>query len=271
MTHSMTGILAALLSLSTVVSASDDPLSALPGPDADHIRKHLPGVVTEYRPDAAPIDTPEDWFPLGTRSLVFVDPATGKGDQAFTLAPTVRSKRDPVPPRDGAWTASMPGGVTKFIDLKGPDGLVAPTAVSISNGVIIRLDPPEPLVLEGHEISDPKVRTIQVGVYDLHDSTDESYSGSVKCTWTDLGAWTVKVPHGSHEARLIRIEYNGSIGPASINARRYTFVAKGIGPVAYTDMRDISAFIFFNDDTGQSGVLKTVSKPAPPAPAKPAG
>ena len=81
----------------------------------------------------------------------------------------------------------------------------------------------------------------------------------------------VKVPHGTHEARLIRIEYNGSIGPASINARRYTFVAKGIGPVAYTDMRDISAFIFFNDDTRQSGVLKTVSKPAPPAPAKPAG
>ena len=131
---------------------------------------------------------------------------------------------------------------------------MAPTAVSTTNGFLIRLDPPEPLVLEGTLKS---TQTTKVGIYDLHDPTDKSYSGSVKCTWSDLGTWRVKVPHGIHEARLIKVEYNGSIGPASVNAQRYMFFGKGVGPIAFTDMRDISAFLIINVDTNKAGVLES--------------
>ena len=248
----------------------DDALSALPDADASYIRKHLPNVVLERLPDDKPMIRAETWFPLQAQVLRFDDPDTGEHQMAIEFSPTVRRKGGVVPPRDGAWSMNLPNGTTKYLNSTEKKGIEAPTAVSVSNGFVIKLDPPEPLVLEGFEVSKPSKNEIKVGIYDLHDSTDESYSGQVSCTWTDLGLWKVKVPMGTYDTRLVRVEYKGSIGPASINAKKYMFLAKGLGPVAFTDMRDISAFLFFNDDTQQSGVLKRKVDPKASTTKKPA-
>ena len=260
-------VITALLLLQPLMG-SDDALSTLPDADAAYIRKHLPSIVLERLPDSKPVKTAETWFPLQAQVLRFDDPVSGEHRMAIEFSPTTRRKGGVVPPRDGAWSMNLPNGTTKYLNSTKEKGIEAPTAVSVSNGFVIKLNPPEPLVLEGFEVSKPSKNKISVGIYDLHDSTDESYSGQVNCTWTDLGLWKVKVPMGTYETRLVRVEYKGSIGPASINAKKYMFLAKGVGPVAFTDMRDISAFLFFNDDTQQSGVLKKVV-PKTPAASKP--
>ena len=236
--------------------AHDDALSNLPEADASYIRKHLPGVVLERISSDKPVAIAETWFPLEAQVLRFDSPASGDHLVEIMFSPTVRKKGGPLPARSGAWSMSLPGGTKKYLNSNEKTGIHAPTAVSESNGFVIKLDPPEPLVLQGHAVSKPNAREISVGIYDLHDTTDESYSGKLRCTWTDLGTWKVKVPMGTYDTRLIRVEYKGSIGPASINAKKYMFLAKGIGPVAFTDMRDISAFLFFNDDSQHAGVLK---------------
>jgi hypothetical protein len=43
-----------------------------------------------------------------------------------------------------------------------------------------------------------------------------------------------------------------------VNAQNYFFLASGIGAVAFTDARDISAFLFFNDDTSHAGILESI-------------
>ncbi|MDG2032281.1 MAG: hypothetical protein P8J45_14885 [Phycisphaerales bacterium] len=248
--------LISILSLAHPLAAHDDALSSLPEADASYIRKHLPGIVLERISHDKPVEIAETWFPLEAQVLRFDSPASGDHLVEIEFSPTVRKKGGPLPARSGAWSMSLPGGTKKYLNSNDKTGIHAPTAVSETNGFVIKLDPPEPLVLQGLGVSKPNAREISVGIYDLHDTTDESYSGKVRCIWTDLGVWKVKVPMGTYESRLVRVEYKGSIGPASINAKKYMFLAKGIGPVAFTDMRDISAFIFFNDDTQHSGVLK---------------
>jgi hypothetical protein len=251
-----------VLSIIQPLSANDDALSSLPDSDADFIRKNLPGVVLARVSGNKPVMTAETWFPLEAKVLRFDSPTTGEHQMEIELSPTVRKKGGLIPPPSGAWSMTLPNGTFKYLNSSKETGIHAPSAVSVTNGFVIKLNPPEPLVLQGLEVSKPNQKEISVGIYDLHDTSDESYSGKVRCIWTDLGVWKVKVPMGTYDSRLIRVEYKGSIGPASINAKKYMFLAKGIGPVAFTDMRDISAFLFFNDDTQQAGVLKKIGAKA---------
>jgi len=246
-----------LAALASLAAAQEDrsELELLPASDAVFLRRHLPGVLQERiaEPNVKDVSSGR-YMPLERRRYLFKGVGRVSGSLELTLTPT---RRAPGAPRDGTrpgWLLNQPNGTTKFLTGSGRGAVVAPVAVSTSNGFIIRLDPPEPIVLEGVVSRSEQVR---VGIYDLHAPESESYSGRVRCTWSNLGRWRVRVPHGQHEALLIRIHYTGSIGPASVDARRYLLLADGIGPVAFTDMRDISAFIFINDDVSESGVLES--------------
>ncbi|MED6308065.1 MAG: hypothetical protein VX563_08635, partial [Planctomycetota bacterium] len=92
--------------------------------------------------------------------------------------------------------------------------------------------------------------------------TKVAHSGTVDCTWTDLGGWRVRVPMGDYDTHLVRIEYDGSVGPASVQGNKYMFLAKGVGPVAFTDSRVISAFLFFSQSQHKAGMLKAVEHPS---------
>ena len=247
-----------LISLcSSVAMAQDDRtgLSVLPDADASFLRQNLPQVVIER---VAPADTTDissgRWMPLEHRKYVFKGVGDVSGSLQLTLTPTRRAPGSKNGISRPGWLLNQPNGTTKFLTGSDPGSVEAPVAVSTSNGFIIRLDPPEPIVLEG---TVTRTEQVSVGIYDLHAPESESYSGKVSCTWTDLGIWRVRVPHGEHEARLLKIHYTGSIGPASVDSRRYLFLSDGIGPVAFAETRDISAFLIINDDSNESGVLES--------------
>lgn len=255
--HILVGVV--FLAISNVAAhAEDDPLDALPEADASYLRQHLPEVVIAPAPSIKKLQDAGEWLPLDSSEFEFVKPGSKKSILELELLPTHRGPGSAIDTRDDGWSMRLPNGTMRYLIQSTGKGISAPTDVSTAHGFIIRLDPPEPIVQENLDLNVPMSREISVDIYDLHQPKSLAYSGKVRCTWTDLGGWRVKVPSGTYDTHLIRIEYNGSVGPASVNAKRYVFLAKGIGPVAFTDMRDISAFILFSEDHSQSGVLTKV-------------
>ena len=245
--------------LSTGGIALDDPLKTMPSKDADRIRKDLPGVVIGPG-EAPPIEDADDWMPLDSTVYVYENPR----DESKTLKHVMaRLERAPGATKDApgkGWALELPSGTTRYLKSVKGRGIVAATDVSKPNAFIIRLDPPEPIVHVAGKTGNQVRENVKIRICDIDSPEDTSYSGTVKCEWEDLGAWKVRVPKGIFDTRLIRIKYDGSIGPASVSAWKYVFLSKGVGTVAFTDSRDISAFIFYNNDVDHAGVLKSATR-----------
>jgi hypothetical protein len=86
---------------------------------------------------------------------------------------------------------------------------------------------------------------IDVRVYDRNDPEDLEYKGRVDLTFTYVGAYKVTVPAGTFDAALLRWEYKGKVGPASIEDIQARFVAADVGAMA--GKRDIAAMLVYND------------------------
>ena len=242
-----------------VPATGDDPFEGMPQDDARHIQNRLPGIVIGPVKNVPLMDDASEWWPLKEATLTY-----GHGNDHAKSETVVVKKIARAPgstlknPIDG-WALELPGGTTRYLTTNDPYGIVSPSALNKSYSVIIELDPAEPIVHSGSKPGTPARRKTKVDVYNVGDMKSTAYSGTVDCTWTDLGGWRVKVPMGEYDTRLVKVEYNGSVGPASVNGSNYVFLAKGEGVIAYSDGRDISAFIIFNLDDDTGGVLKSVN------------
>lgn len=122
-------------------------------------------------------------------------------------------------------------------------------------GVISHFSPPEPIYISGLKPGESKTFKIDVKVYDLSDPTDLTHSGSLDLTYSYIGAYEVTVPAGTYQAALIKWDYKGEVGPASIEDTQYRFLAEGVGVVATIDKKDISAMLIYHDDSKFGKVL----------------
>jgi hypothetical protein len=249
------------------VSLAADPLATLPDTDASRLRQHLPGVVLGPAKAVPPLTDVADWYPLQDATFRYDRPVDAGKKTTLVLSSGARSPGTPIGSPGDGWMMTVSGGATRYLSTQTDKGILVPSEVSTANGLLIRLNPPEPVVLAGLKPGQVDSRDISVKIYDVHDPTVVSHSGNVTCKWTDLGGWRVKVPHGEYDTRLIRVTYDGSVGPASVSAQKYLFLAPGVGTVAFTDAREISAFLFFSDDTDHGGVLRSIEKePSPKTP-----
>jgi hypothetical protein len=94
-----------------------------------------------------------------------------------------------------------------------------------------------------------------VAVYDLSDLRTASHSGSLDVTYTYVGTYRVTVPAGTYDA-LIKWDYEGKVGPATISDSQYRFLAPGAGMVAMIQIRSISALLIYNDHTKKGKLLE---------------
>lgn len=125
-------------------------------------------------------------------------------------------------------------------------------------GVISRFSPPEPIYIAGLKPGESKKFTIGVKVYDLSDPKEVSHEGSLDLTYSYVGAFEVTVPAGTYEAALIKWDYKGKVGPASIEDTQYRFLANNVGVVAMIDKKDISAMLVYQDHSKYGKVLEKV-------------
>ncbi|MDP6986954.1 MAG: hypothetical protein QGG74_02810 [Phycisphaerales bacterium] len=256
-------ILLLAVCLASAASSADGPLATLPDADASRIEQRLPGVVLAPAKEVPPLAKVADWYPLHDATFRYDRPVESGKKATLVLSSGARSPGTPVGAPGDGWMMTVSDGATRYLSERtDKEGIVIPSEVSTANSLLIRLNPPEPVVLTGRKEGEEDSRVIAVKIYDVHDPTVVTHAGSVTCTWTDLGGWRVKVPRGEYDTRLIRLTYDGSVGPASVSAQKYLFLAPGLGAVAFTDAREISAFLFFNDDSDHGGVLRSIEKHA---------
>jgi hypothetical protein len=102
--------------------------------------------------------------------------------------------------------------------------------------------------------------TVQVNVYNIGDPSTVTHTGSLTLTVNYLGRYQVTVPAGTYPAALIKWQYDGQVGPATVSDIEYRFFADGVGPVAAIEKQSVSAFLVYNKDTKFGKVLSSKSQ-----------
>jgi len=148
------------------------------------------------------------------------------------------------------------GGKQALFLLRSQNGDISTVSEQDSGqGVISRFSPPAPIYVTGMARGDSKKVKIGVKVYDLSDPSDVTHSGSLDLTYSYVGVYDVTVPAGTYQAALIKWDYNGEVGPASIQDTQYRFLAQGVGVVAMVEKKNIAAMLIYHDHSKFGKVL----------------
>lgn len=185
-----------------------------------------------------------DWIPLKERSTTFT--YTSGDDKGGAVELKVLSEKG----IDGKSELRFHLGdrVIRYVSLVDGD-LVASTETHLDQKVILTLDPPAPILMSGVKPGEVRTRKSTVKVHDLHNPTRVTHTGFLDISYQDLGGYKLQVPAGAFDARLIRLDYRGKIGPASVESSVYRFYARDVGAVAVVDHEHIHALFVYNQDT----------------------
>jgi hypothetical protein len=244
---------AVLIAVWGVPLASAQDLSSA---DADLINNLLGDGVLGAAVKASPIADPQSLLPLtpSTRTFQFVSgPNEGTSE-----TDVVKANTQPGAPTPWQYAA---GKTTIYnIGTSGDGSIVSPSEQDLSQGVVTKYDPPRTLLVKGMKPGEKQSTTLKVSVFNIGDPGTVSHSGSLTLTVTHLGRYQVKVPAGTYPATLIKLDYNGEIGPASVSDFEYQFFADGVGPVAVIEKESVSAFLVYNKHTKDGKVLSSAGK-----------
>ena len=206
---------------------------------------YLPGVVGEPVP-AFTIGADLAALSPGTRTYAVV---------SGTTKTKVEEHRIVASDRPGQWRYTV-GERTAFLNEDTGRSLAIVSEKDGDQGVLTRYSPAQPLLIAGMNAGDQHKTTLKVNVYDLDDPKDVEHQGTLDLTLTYVGAYKVTVPAGSFDAALLRWDFKGKIGPASVEDIQVRLVAKDVGMVAAAEKRDVAAFLIYNDKTKVGKVLQ---------------
>jgi len=142
-----------------------------------------------------------------------------------------------------------------FLRRQSDESITVTSEQHLREGVITRFSPPEFFFASGTKPGATKTRTVGVKVYDPHHPDHLSHSGSLELTYRFLGAYRVTVPGGTFEAALLRWDYRGEIGPASIEDTQYRLLNAKQGVLAVVEKKNISAALIYHDHSKYGKVL----------------
>jgi hypothetical protein len=249
-------VLGALLvgAISAPLDAKDPSISGkvIPLPDTDRavLEQYFGSGVIGEPIEALPISNPTEYIGLEQTQTEWIRRVHGNDSGKVSKMEITALDR----PGRVAWKLRTSTEVL-FGEQDGSGNLVQHSSQDTTQSVLSRYDPPEPLLVKGMDPGSHVRYTVSVGVYDLSNPKNETHSGALNMTYTYIGAYKVTVPAGTYDAVLFRWDYNGKVGPATVQDSQYWFLAKGIGPVATVNRKDISAFLIYNDDSKVADVL----------------
>ena len=235
-------------------AAADTAGTAGPLPAADQEQFDAllgKGVVGAAQP-APPLGTPESFLPPKGSSMTYQVVEKGKTtDETQKLEDTADSPFTP------GWQYTVEKEGARFFQAA-PDGsLLTVAEQDLGNKVLSRFTPGDPLIIPGLNPGESRKSNVQVAVYNLSDLKMKSitHSGSLDVSYTYVGTYRVTVPAGTYNAALIKWDYVGKVGPATISDSQYRFLAPGAGMVAMIQIRSISAMLIYNDHTKKGKLL----------------
>jgi hypothetical protein len=229
------------------------PVLPLPAKDQQEITAQLgAGVVGEALP-SQPITDPTSLFPLQERELVYQVTGGSRAGSTHTL-PVRKGKR---PNGRPAWRFAITPAQAGFIQQTPGGDLVMTAVTDTEEGLVIVTTPPNPFLLKGMQPGETRTLSQTVAVNYLDDPSSRDYSGTLTSTYTYVGTYRVTVPAGTYDAILLRLDYDGKIGPASTQDTAYYFFAPGVGLVAMISQEDVEAFWIIHIDTSTGKVLSS--------------
>jgi hypothetical protein len=242
----------AILALSACIGARADTAVPLPAADKAQLEALLgAGVVGEALP-SSPLGAVETYVPAKGSAITYQVIQSGK--KAATETHKVEDATEAA--YSPGWRYTIEGVGAQYF-MQGPNGSVDIAAEQdLDHKVLSRFTPGEPLIIPGLKPGESRKSTLKVAVSDLSDLNTVSHSGSLDVTYTYIGTYRVTVPAGTYDAALIRWDYSGKVGPASIKDSQYRFLAPKAGMVAMIQIRSISAMLVYDDHTKLGKLLE---------------
>jgi hypothetical protein len=236
----------------TRATADDGVVLQLPTEDAQELTAQLgSGVVGKALP-SRPIADPLTYFPLQERSQSFLTTGGKHKGEKESLALAKRPR-----PATGqqAWRFALSSSLATFVQQTDAGDLVMPSVTDSEHDVIVVTTPANPFVLKGMKPGETRTLSQSVSVNYLDNPSRQEYSGSLTGSYTYVGTYEVTVPAGSFQAILVRLKFEGKVGPATTQDTAYYLLAPNVGVVAMVSQEDVEAFWIIHIDTTVGKVL----------------
>ena len=244
------------LVLIAVAGASSAGAQGLSGAETAAINNLLGVGVLGAALQASPIGNPASLIPLTPATWNFQF-ASGP-NQGATETDVLQASTQPGAAAPWQYTA---GTSTIYALDRAADGsIVSPSEQDLTQGVLTQYSPPRLVLAPGMQPGAQTTTTLQVKVSNISDPGTVTHTGSLTLIVTYLGRYQVTVPAGTYPAALVKWQYDGQVGPATVSDVEYRFFADGVGPVAAIDKQDVSAFLVYNTATKFGKVLVAKSQ-----------
>jgi len=252
-------VVAVAIGLGAVTANAQGIVLPLPPDDRQEIAAKLgPSVVGAARPSEAILDA-SAYFPLQPKTLAFQVTA-GKyagNTQELGLKSALRPSGPP------AWRFRLSPSLAGFITVAPSGDLIMPAISDFDEGVVVVSTPATPFVTNGIKPGDSVTLSQAVSVSYLDNPSKQDHSGNLTTTQTYVGTYQVTVPAGTFDAVLLRLHYDGKIGPANVKYRSWFFFARNVGMIAMIAHEEVSAAWIYHTDATTGKVLAKQRTPAP--------
>jgi hypothetical protein len=249
--NKLISILAASWILCASTALAQGVTLPLPAEDSQRINSMLgPGVVGNPVP-SKPIADATVYFPLQAKTLTYQVTSGKNAGNTQTLGVARRVRPD----GQRAWRFQFSPSLAGFLNKTVDGALIMPAVSDSGEGVVVVSTPPNPFVPKGMNPGETRSFSQNISVNYLSNPSDQRYAGTVSGTYTYVGTYQVTVPAGTFNADLIRVKFQGTVGPAHTKDVQYNFFAPGVGVVAMITQEDIEAFWIFNIDSSTGKVL----------------
>ncbi len=238
----------------TRASALDGAVLPLTPEDQQELTTRLgPGVVGQALPSAPIVDV-SLYFPLRERAPTY-RVTSGKNAGSVQTLKVAKGSR---PNGTTAWRVGLSPSLAGFLRQTAGD-LLMPAVSDLGEGVVVVTTPPNPFLLSGMQPGDSRTFSQSVAVNYLDDPTSRDYSGTLSAKYTYVGTYQVTVPAGSFQAILVRLSYDGKVGPAHTTDTAYYLFAPQVGVVAMVTQESVVAFWIIHIDSKSGKVLMSAN------------
>ena len=246
------GTAALTIIFSAVAARAQSVVLPLPATDQQALATYLgPGVVGAARPSEQILDV-SAYFPLLQEKTFTFQITTGSNAGKTHSLSLKKARRPGGAP---AWRFALSPSLAGFITTTASGDLIMPAVSDSEDGVVVVTTPANPFVIKGIQPGESRPFSQTVSVNYLDDPSRQDWSGSMTGAYTYVGTYQVTVPAGAFDAILIRLDYQGKIGPAHVKDTSWYFFARGVGVVAMINHEDVSAFWIYNVHTTTGRVL----------------
>jgi hypothetical protein len=228
------------------------PIIPLPDTDRAQLDRLLgKGVVGEALP-SAPLAGIEAYLPPKDRVMTLRVVTSDKR----TTTETHRIEETPDAAFAPGWRYTIEGIAELYFQKDSAGNVRTVAEKDFDKEVLSRFTPGDALIIPGLKPGQSIKSRHKVEVFDLSNLKKVAHSGSLDVIYTYVGTYRVTVPGGTYDAALIRWDYSGEVGPATIKDSQYRFLANGAGEVAMIQIRSISALLIYSDHTKRGKLLE---------------